>query len=251
MTTLISAELFKLRSTRTTWATAVALAGFAIALLGFNAALLGDPGQPEAVPSTLVGLVRTPGPFIGAGALLFGLLLTSSEHRHGVALITRLGHPRLPSLILGKATAAAITGVVLAVAVEAIMVGGGTILLASRNVAVEPLRHGMPGVVAGVVAIGALYAIAGVGIGELLRNPALAVGVVLGWMFVAEGVLPVVLREPDVARWLPSGLVTATLSAGASPDASSPAPAAALAVLAAYAVGLLIAGLGRACATDP
>jgi ABC-2 type transport system permease protein len=97
----------------------------------------------------------------------------------------------------------------------------------------------------------ALHAAAGAGIGELLRNPALAIGLVLGWVFLAEGVVPVVLRDPDFGRWLPGGSIESALSAGLPHDSTVLAPGTGLAMLAAYAVGLSLAGFARARLTDP
>jgi ABC-2 type transport system permease protein len=251
MTTVISTELFKLRTTRAPWVVAIALGALTAAALALNAALLGTPGHPALVPSVLGDLARAPGRWAGAAGLLLGLLLSTAEHRHRTVLTTRLGHPRLPSLVLGKATAAAFAGVALALALELIMVGGGAIMLAVRGIAVEPSQHGVPAAVASIALVSALHAIAGVGIGELLRNPALAVGVVFG-AFLVEGVLPVVLREPDLARWLPNGTVGSALTLGwAAHDSALLVPWAGLLMLATYAIGLLLAGLGRSSLTDP
>jgi ABC-2 type transport system permease protein len=250
MNTVVSTELFKLRTTRAPWAIAIALAALAAAVLALNAALLGRPGQPAFEPSVLGDLARAPGRWIGAAALLLGLLLSTSEHRHRTVLTTRLGHPRVPGLVLGKAAAAAFSGIALAVGVELVMVGGGAVVLASRGIAVEPSQHGVAAAVASIALVTALYAVAGVGIGELLRNPALAVGVVFG-AFLVDGVLPVVLREPGLAHWLPNGVTNSALTLGWTHDSALFEPWVALLMLAAYATGLLLAGLGRSQLTDP
>ena len=251
MTTVISTELFKLRTTRAPWAVATCLIALAAALLAFIGALVGKPGQPALEPSVLGGLARAPGMLTGGAALLLGLLLSTAEYRHATALTTRLGHPRVPGLVLAKAIAAALAGSVLALAVELVMLGGGAAILAGRDVSVEPLRHGVPAAVASIVMVAALHAVAGVGIGELLRNPTLAVGAVLVWAFLAEGVLPVLLRQPNLDRWLPTGAARSALSLGLTQDSALLIPWAGLSVLAAYAVGLLLAGLGRSVRTDP
>jgi hypothetical protein len=67
-----------------------------------------------------------------------------------------------------------------------------------------------------------------------------------GWFLVAEGVVPVVLRRPEIADHLPGGALAALLAAG--PGAARPiSPAAgALALLVlAVAAGLVAAGVGR------
>ena len=101
------------------------------------------------------------------------------------------------------------------------------------------------------VLIGAVYAVAGVGIGELARNPALAVGVVLGWAFVIEGVLPVVLREPQLDRWLPTNATRSALLLGRSTDEAMLHPLAGVSIVVGLVAALLWAGLLRAARTDP
>ena len=251
MITAISTELFKLRTIRAPWAVGVAVVALAAAALAANAALLGDPGQPALVPETLRDLVRAPGRLAGGAALLLGLMLTTTEYRHRSVLTTRLAQPSVPKPVLSKIVAAALAGAVLAAAVEAIMLAGGAALLASRDTAVQPLRHDIPAVVAAVLVVAALHAVAGAGIGELLRNPALAIGVVLGWVFIAEGVVPAVLREPDAGRWLPGGAVRSALLTGLPHDPAVLPAATGLALVAAYALGLALAGFARARLTDP
>jgi ABC-2 type transport system permease protein len=251
MTTVISAELFKLRSTRTPWVVALTLTVLIGAIVAANATLLGTPGQPALEPANLGQLARAPGRLAASAALLFGLLLTTAEYRHGTVITTRLAHPRLSSLVPGKAIAAALAGSALALLVEAVMVASAAAVLAARGVAVEPLGHGVPGAVVSAILVSAMYAVIGVGVGELLRNPALAIGVVLGWTFVVEGVMPVVMRAPDLARWLPGGATDSALSLGATNDGTRLAPAVGLAVLGAYTVALLSAGAGRSTRSDP
>jgi ABC-2 type transport system permease protein len=250
-TAVVSTDLFKLRTTRGPWAVAAITVGLAGALFAFIAIFLGDPGQPPLEPASLAGLARAPGRITGAAAFLLGLLLATSEYRHSTVLTSRLGHPRVPGLLAGKTAAAALTGLVLGLTVEAVMVVGGVFLLASRGVAVQPLQHGLPAAVLAAVVVVALHAVMGVAVGELLRNPALAIGLAFGWVFLVEGVLPVLLREPGLVRWLPTGAVSAALSLGTPVTDGALAPTAGFALLAAYTVALWLAGLARSQLTDP
>jgi ABC-2 type transport system permease protein len=232
----MNTELLKLRTTRAPWAFAAAAVAVGAAMLAMNAVLLGRPGQPAAAPSLLADLVRAPGQLTGGVALLLGTLLATSEHRHRTALASRLAQPRVVVLVAGKAAAAAVTGGLLALAMVALMLAGGALVLASREVAVSPLDHGLPGAAVGFVLAASLLGVAGVGLGELVRNPAAAIGIVFGWVFLVEGVLPVVLSAPDLARWLPTGAIRSALE----PTAGG------LALLALYAAALLVAGARRA-----
>jgi len=251
MTAVLSSELFKLRSTRGPWAVALAVIAVASAMFALFATLVGRPGQPALTPASLTELAAAPGLLAGAAALVFGLLLTTVEYRHATVLTTRLGHPRVTSLLVGRTAAAVLAGGALAAAVELIMVGGGAALLASRDFPVELLHHGIPAAVFGVVAVGALLGVIGVAVGELLRSPALAIGAVTGWVFVVEGVLPVVLRNPELARWLPASVARAALTVGQPLAEGALHPAAGLAALAAYATVLWLAGLARSRLVDP
>lgn len=232
----MSTELLALRTVRAPWVAVAALLAVAGAILGLNAALLGSSGQPAATPSVLADLVAAPGRLTGAVALLLGLLLSTSEYRHSTALATRLAEPRVRRLVAGKAAAAALAGALLGVAVVAVMLAGGAAALGTRDVAVQPWEHGLPAAAGALVIVAALHGVIGVGVGELLRNQAAAVGVVLGWAFVVEGVLPVVLREPTLTRWLPGGAIQSALE----PTWRG------LALLAAYAAGLALLGSLRA-----
>jgi hypothetical protein len=246
-TTMITAELFKLRTVRTFWIVAAVVAGLVAAGLGFNAVLLGEPGQPPLTAAVLGDLVRMPGRLAGGAAILLGLLLATSEYRHHTVLTTRLAQPRPGRTVLAKAVAAAIAAVVLVAAAELVALAGSAVLFAVRDVAFEPLQHGVPGAVGGIVAAAALHGAAGVGVGELLRNPALAVGAVLGWALLIEGIVPVLLRDPDAGRWLPGGAAQAIVSTA---DGAL-APTLALTLLAGYTLALLISGTVRARTTDP
>jgi ABC-2 type transport system permease protein len=251
MTSAVSTELFKLRTTRAPWVLGGFVAALVVSVLALNAVYLGDLGQPPAVPAVLGDLVRFPGRLVGGMALLFGLMLSTGEYRHRTALTTRLAQPHASKVVLSKMIAAAAAAIACACALELIAFAGGAAMLASRDVTVQPLQHNIPISFGAIVAVAALHAVAGVGVGELIRNPALAIGLVLAWVFLAEGVLPVMLRDADLGRWLPAGSIQAALSTGLPHDPAMLAPATGFAVLAAYAFGLSFTGFVRARLSDP
>ena len=61
------------------------------------------------------------------------------------------------------------------------------------------------------------------------------------WVFVIEGIIPALIREPGSLHWLPEAAANAVLH-GASPAATTLSAGAALAVLAGYAAVLASAG---------
>ena len=99
----------------------------------------------------------------------------------------------------------------------------------------------MLGAVVAVPLLAALYGVLGAGLGLLLRNTAAALGLALIWAFVVEGILPVLIREPGVVRWLPETAANAVLH-GASATTTTLAAGAALLVLTGYAAVLAAGG---------
>jgi hypothetical protein len=72
----------------------------------------------------------------------------------------------------------------------------------------------------------ALQGILGVAIGALLRNTAAAVGATLVWAFIIEGILPVVINQPHLTNWLPSGAIREITSSHTPPGQLVPVVAA-------------------------
>jgi hypothetical protein len=61
------------------------------------------------------------------------------------------------------------------------------------------------------------------------------------WAFVVEGIVPALMRQPGMVRWLPEAAANAVLH-GASPAATTLSAGVALAVLAGYVAVLASAG---------
>lgn len=240
MRSLVAAELLKIRTTRAVWvASAVVLA---YAVLGPVLVVVAPAGAsiPPIEPALLAESLRTPARLAGAAVLLVGLLATTAEFGHGTVLTTRLVEPRSPRVLSAKLVAVSVVAVVVGLVLAAVSAGATAILLASRGVAVAPLDHDVPRHAAALLAIVVLHGLLGVAVGTLLRNTAAAVGAVLVWAFVVEGIVPVVTRRPELVDWLPSGAVLQVLAERTPPGQLAPAAAAAL--LLGYTVVLVAAG---------
>jgi ABC-type Na+ transport system ATPase subunit NatA len=99
--------------------------------------------------------------------------------------------------------------------------------------------HWLRGLVRGLAAAVALFAVLGVGLAALLRNQVAAVIVgLLWWTQNVERLLVGVLHQPGLERWLPMGAASALTRPG---DGTLPMWAGAL-VLAAYGLALALAG---------
>jgi ABC-2 type transport system permease protein len=216
MNPLLSAELSKLRSTRTfrlLFLTSIAVAG----LLGFvTASTAGHAGDAPlgsvAHLENVVGVSAMPG-FV---MHIVGVLAMAGEYQHGTISQTYLAAPRRSRLLAAKLLAMAGAGAAVALAmvitavvatIPAVVAHGASIPLGDGNV-----LHA----VAGTVISAGLFATAGVAIGAIVRSQVAALVAIAAWVVVAEGLLSVVLGG-NIARWLPGGAAAAIAGSGADP----------------------------------
>lgn len=238
MKLLISAELLKLRTTAALWVGAGVSLVFA-AVIAIAASIAPESlGVAPLEPSSLADLMRAPATVTGAAALLVGLLGAAAEFTHGTIVTTRLVEPRAGRVLTAKVVAAGAAGFAVGLAVELVAAVAGVIGLAANGVAIELLANSVPRVALIVPIVVALHAVLGVAVGSLFRSTAAAVGAVAAWVFVIEGVVPVVSRRPEIANWLPGGAVDQILAEHTA--AGQLPPALAGVVLSAYAAILLM-----------
>ena len=242
MRALVSAELLKLRSTKSAWIPLAAALAAAVLVVIANTAAAGHGGAPSLSPASLSDMLRASGGQVVDGAVLLAwIVLSAGEFRHHTSVTTFLGEPRRLRVVSAKLAAAALTGVAVGLFAEALSAATAAAALSAHHV---PLAWDQPGVRGAVVAaplLAALNGVLGAGLGLLLRNTAAAVGLALTWAFVVEGIVPALIHQPGISRWLPEAAANAALH-GASP-AALPAGMA-LAVLAGYAA--MLAGAGAA-----
>jgi ABC-2 type transport system permease protein len=235
MRALVSAELLRLRTTRSTWlmlAAATALSILRIVLVLRGAGTVEGAGSGSREQRDLL---------LGSGALAaqllamtFGVLLVTSELSARTVTATFLVTPDRRRVVLAKALAAATAGAGIAAALlgiglfAALLVGGGTGLL---DVA---LLRPLLGTLVMVAGSGVL----GVGIGTVVRNHTVAVAVPFVWLVVVETLLTG-FQLSALRPWLP-GAALAALS-GARFSGALPMTAAA-AVVTVYALALLLPG---------
>jgi hypothetical protein len=244
MRSLVSAELLKLRSTRSAWIPFAVALGIAVIAVVANTSMTGHGGDTHLSPAALPGLLRASGGQIVDGAVLLAwIVLSAGEFRHRTSVTTFLGEPNRLRIVSAKLLSAALTGAAVGLLAEALGAATAAAALSAHHV---PLVWNQPGVAGAVLAVpllAALYGMLGVGLGLLLRNTAAALGLALMWAFVVEGIIPALTHEPGILRWLPEAAANAVLH-GASPAAATLSAGAALAVLAGYAA--VLAGAGAA-----
>jgi ABC-2 type transport system permease protein len=242
MRTLISAELLKLRSTRSAWIPLAAAVAAAVLAVVASTSDAGHGGNPPLSPAVLPGLLRASGGQLVDGAVLLAwIVLSAGEFRHRTSVTTFLGQPRRLRVVSAKLAAAALTGAAVGLLAEAFSAATSAAALSVHHVPLAWDQPAVLGAVAAVPLLAALYGVLGVGLGLVLRNTAAAVGLALMWAFAVEGILPALTHQPGISRWLPEAAANAVLHG--TPPAALPAGIA-LTVLAGYAA--VLAGAGAA-----
>ena len=233
----LSAELFKLRTTRTTWA--VTLGSLALVLLivvlaaatgGFSG--VDDPGGDLLEISGLVQLF----------AMVIGILSVATEFRHGTITPSLLAVPGRVRLVLAKLACALLAGALLGLAASGLAVAVGLPILSARDIGTGTGDTTVAELVLGNMAACALFAALGVGLGALIRNQVGAIIGALGYLFVVEPLLGVIPGFEDVVqKWFPGGASAQTAGTSALGDPLGQVPGGLL--MAAYAAIFLIAGI--------
>jgi ABC-2 type transport system permease protein len=247
VTILVQVELYKLRTTRLSmWllATATGLSA-ALALLEASQAARG-----LSVPrlSTAAGLtaVTAATAFSLLVACLLGVTVTSGEFRHGIATLTYLSFPKRLQVLIGKVVAAAIAGAVVGLAAAVATTGIGLGFARAHGDAIGLSAGTLAAHVAGTCLAAALLAVAGAGLGALVRSQLGATVAVFAWSLVAETAIGALFKDArpylpyDVATTLagdPLGNALGFLRLAPGPDALPFAASAALVLC----VGLLLA----------
>ena len=230
MTALLSTEALKLRTLRATWIVA-ALAVAVSATIGFAAVRMAmDAGEPLR----LAGLAGTPAQAMWFLAIVSAVLASAGEFQHRTIRTTLLASPRRGRVLLAKSAVAGAYGGLLVLLGTTAAVAAGLITAAGSGASFT--EGGVSwGHLAGTVAVGTVFAVIATGLGVLTRSTAVAIGAVLLWRFVGEGILPALLHYDSLARWTPNGTAGALIGLGAHP-------------LPAWAAGLTLSGYTAAVA---
>lgn len=230
------AEWIKMRSLRSaSWllgATVVNIVGAGVvpALGVAVGALPPDGGDPAGGALGGIGAAQ-----LLAGAL--GVLVVTSEYASRTITATLTAVPR--RLLLVGAKAVVVPAVTFVGGLGAVLVAvlGAAALLSTQGAPVPAVGPTLARLVVGSAATLAVTALLGVGFGWLLRNTAGALAALYAFLFLPQ-VLGLVL--PAVPPYLPGPAGGAVLQVEPVPGALS--PWAGLALYAAYAAALLIAG---------
>jgi ABC-2 type transport system permease protein len=193
MMALLRAELLKLRTTRT-FAALLGVAMTLSLLITYLTVTHGSRG-PEAAHDNLM-VADTSGALI----VLLGVIGMTGEWRHRTITGAILAAPDRVRLLAAKTVAYALAGIVLSLAVTAVIMLTGTLILESRDQPTLDLAS-LAGLLWRNLAVAALLGALGVGIGALLRNQ---IATVVGLLVVALALEPTLLAQlPDIERFGP------------------------------------------------
>lgn len=239
MSRAFRSELLKLRTTRTT----VGLAGGMLLLVGFVVVvqLIAIAADAQGAPRledvdtqrTLFSAASTAGLF----AVLLGIIAVTNEFRHGTIRPTLLFAPSRETLISAKGLACGaggaafgMLGVVAAFGIAVVWFAiDGTVRLVDAGALAR--------IAAGCIAGAALWAAIGVGVGATVRNQVVAVVGTIVWTLIPGPLLQGLL--PSIGRFTPDAASDALSGSGGSHEL---APLGGLAVMAGWAIVLLVVG---------
>lgn len=213
MTSLLRAELVKLRSVRMPiWLLLTAL-GLVILLVLVTVPTGNDPGDTLSLHDPDL-LARTVGVGVSGSEvvlLVLGILTFTQEFRFGTATATFLVAPVRGRVLVAKALALVVAGLMFAVATLILDVVLSDVLINAHGGRVAWSAEVSEVLAAGALVM-ALYGPIGVAVGALVRNQIAAIVGALVWLLVAEQLLVNLL--PSIGRWTPGGATAGLLQLG-------------------------------------
>lgn len=226
---LIAAELLKIWTAPRTLL-GVILAQTAIVLLGvittIYSAVNNDGVLVDRMERDIVGIAGTSLFF----AVLIGVLIATTEYRHGTITLTFLAAPVREKVLAAKTCAAVIASAVLAVAALLCSVGVAQVWIGGR--ADYDFGGDEYELIGRLFITNAIVAMIGVFIGASLKRQLGAIILVLAWLFFFEPALGAL--RPETTDYLAGPSIGGLL--GDDPEA--PSFGHSLAVISAYLVGL-------------
>jgi ABC-2 type transport system permease protein len=229
----LRSELLKQRSTETTLYLFLAMFGLVALAVTMHVLALGADQLSTRTDQLQVFQVGTRAGMLFAG--LAGAIAITAEIRYGTIRPTFLVSPRRGPVLAAKLAVSALVGIVFGLLAEVLMAADAAVAYAARGIENELTVGDYLQLLAGGAGASALWAVAGVGVGALVRNQVGALVGLCAWMFLVESTSESFV--PDFGRLLPGG---AGLALAGNTDELSAAVGTLLLVL--YAAALAAAG---------
>jgi hypothetical protein len=245
VTAQLRSELRKLRTTRTNLGLLLGM----VALIVFGVIAGGFSSEADlSVAANQRELIGN-GTFAAVFAALIGVMAMTSEFRHGTIRATFVFTPARARVVAAKALAGMLVGIGFGAVGSALGLGAGLAMIRARGFDVLITSVDVRRLLLGTIAMSALWAVAGVGVGALVRNQVMAIVGLFAWVFVVE--VLVFQHFPEAGRYAP-GAAGAAMTGDTVGDSSVDllsAPAGA-ALLAAYAAALALIGAAAVSRRD-
>jgi len=238
MTAQLRSELRKMRSTRTNIGLALGL----VALILFGVIVGAFSSEAElALRDNQRSLVGN-GAFAAVFAALIGVMAMTGEFRHGTIRATFVFTPARTRVVAAKVAASFLVGIGFGALGAGLALGTGVTMIYVRGYGLLIDGGDLSRLVLGTIAMSALWAALGAGLGALVRNQVPAIVGLFAWVFVVESLFLEYL--PGLGRFGPVAAGTAMTGdpLGGSSVHLLSAPAGA-AVLAAYACAFALLGV--------
>lgn len=192
MRALLDAEFLKLRTTRS-WMGYLAALVLLSAIVAAGYAGTVDLFEPEDLSADIVSTSTT----AGLIALLVGIVVVTSEWRHGTITRTLLVTPRRSRVLVAKELIGLFVGAVAALIGIAVVLAVAITILWRRDASFDfgadvALR------IALVIIASALWGSIGVGVGALLKGQTFAIVAAILWFVLVEGLVVGLLTLVDL-----------------------------------------------------
>lgn len=214
MTKLIKTEVLKLIYLKSTWLLFLVAALFGAlntVATGFaidnNEVSFGFPNSETTIGVDSI-YANAAGSYVFA--LIIGILMITSEFKHGTAIATFLISPKRFDVIRAKLIVGTVAGLAIQLFAFFAASGAAFVYLATRENAADPTMSKIWSTFLAALLSGAVLAIVGIGIGSLILSQALAITASLIWLFLIEPIL--ILFASGIGKYLVSGAVTGMLS---------------------------------------
>jgi ABC-2 type transport system permease protein len=229
----LRSELLKQRSTQTTLYLFLAMFGLVALAVTMHVLALSADDLSTRTHQLEVFQVGSRAGMLFAG--LAGAIAITAELRYGTIRSTFLVTPRRSPVLAAKLAIGALVGILFGLLAELLMTADAAVGFAARGIDNQLTTGDYLQLLTGGATAAALWAVAGVGVGALVRNQVAALVGLCAWMFVVESTSESFV--PDFGRLLPG---SAGLALAGNSDELSAAVGALLLIL--YAAVIAAAG---------